>query len=205
MSIASTPDEAHHSQESTPPRLLDNGTLGFWIFLSAESVLFASLIGTYILLHTSTNGGPTPQSAFDIPLTFMNTMALLLSSLTMGIAYLQVQRQNFGGMRLWLGVTVLLGMVFLGGTIHEFMGFYKLGLTISSSPFGSAFFTVVGFHALHVTFGLFWLISMIVYSYKASFKAESVRKLGILSLYWHFVDVVWILIFTVIYLLAKAA
>ena len=205
MSIASTPDEAHHSEGNTPARILDNGTLGFWIFLSAESVLFASLIGSYILLHNSTNGGPTPQSVFSIPLTFMNTIALLLSSLTMGLAYFHVQRQRFAAMRLWLVVTVLLGMVFLAGTVHEFTGFYHLGLTISSSPFGSAFFTLVGFHAMHVTFGLFWLISTIVYSYKSSFRGESVRKLGILSLYWHFVDVVWILIFTVVYLLGKAA
>jgi cytochrome c oxidase subunit 3 len=196
---AAAASEAHASSPG-----IDNSTLGFWIFLSAECVLFASLIGTYILLHTQTNGGPTPKSIFDLRLTFVGTIALLLSSLTMVLAYYQVIRGRFAQMRGWLLVTIALGLVFLVETAYEFAGFWSHGLTLQASPFGSAFYTLVGFHAMHVTFGLFWITSLLVYSFKPQFARESVTKVGVMGLYWHFVDVVWVVIFSVVYLLGKA-
>ena len=192
------------SQSHAEPQGLDNSTLGFWIFLSAECVLFASLIGTYILLHNQTNGGPTPHSIFDLRLTFVGTIALLLSSLTMVLGYYQLVRGRVGAMRGWLVVTILLGLVFLVETGYEFAGFYQAGLTLQSSPFGSAFYTLVGFHAMHVTFGLFWITSLLIYSFKPRFAQEAITKVGVMGLYWHFVDVVWVVIFSVVYLLGKA-
>ncbi|MCL6595583.1 MAG: cytochrome c oxidase subunit 3 [Firmicutes bacterium] len=183
---------------------VDNATLGFWIFLSAESILFASLIGTYILLHTQTNGGPAPRTIFDLRLTFVGTIALLLSSLTMVLAYYQVVRGRLSAMRGWLVVTIALGLVFLLETAYEFAGFWAKGLTLQVSPFGSAFYTLVGFHAMHVTFGVFWISSLLAYSFKPQFPEESVTKVGVMGLYWHFVDVVWVVIFSVVYLLGKA-
>lgn len=192
---------AHHEGAG---QSIDNSTLGFWIFLSAECILFASLIGTYILLHTQTNGGPTPKSIFDLRLTFIGTIALLLSSLTMVLGYYQVVRGNFRGLRVWLLVTIGLGLVFLVETAYEFAGFWHAGLTLQASPFGSAFYTLVGFHAMHVTFGLFWITSLLFYSFKPQFARESLTKVGVMGLYWHFVDVVWVVIFSVVYLLGKA-
>jgi cytochrome c oxidase subunit III len=194
---------ASSTHEAASPSI-DNSTLGFWIFLSAECILFASLIGTYLLLHTQTNGGPSPKSIFDLRLTFIGTIALLLSSLTMVLGYYQVIRGNLRGLRIWLLVTVGLGLVFLVETAYEFAGFWHQGLTLQTSPFGSAFYTLVGFHAMHVTFGLFWIISMLFYSFKPQFVRESVTKIGVMGLYWHFVDVVWVVIFSVVYLLGKA-
>ena len=193
---------AASSHEAAGPSI-DNSTLGFWIFLSAECVLFASLIGTYLLLHTQTNGGPTPKGIFDLRLTFIGTIALLLSSLTMVLGYYQVIRGNLRGLRIWLVVTVALGLVFLVETAFEFAGFWHAGLTLQTSPFGSAFYTLVGFHAMHVTFGLFWIISLLVYSFKDGITPANTSKVWIAGLYWHFVDVVWVIIFTVVYLMQK--
>lgn len=204
MAHAAPSEAGSASGTHAPPQSLDNSTLGFWIFLSAECVLFASLIGTYILLHNQTNGGPTPHSIFDLRLTFVGTIALLLSSLTMVLGYYQVLRGNVKGMRAWLVVTILLGLVFLVETAYEFSGFWAQGLTLQSSPFGSAFYTLVGFHAMHVTFGLFWITSLLIYSFKPRFNQEAATKVGVMGLYWHFVDVVWVVIFSVVYLLGKA-
>lgn len=184
-------------------RPLDNSVLGLWVWLSAETVFFASLIGTYLLLHTDTNNGLTPKQAFDLPLTFLGTIILLSSSMTMALGYAQIQRKNVQGLRFWLTITAILGMAFLGFQAVEFTGFYHHHLTLSSSPFGSAFFTLTGFHGLHVAFGVFWLLSLLAYTYKKNFLEEGVTKVQVLGLYWHFVDVVWVVIFSLVYLLGK--
>jgi len=203
--MADLAPSGHGAADASAPQSLDNSTLGFWIFLSAECILFASLIGTYILLHNQTNGGPSPQSIFDLRLTFIGTIALLASSFTMVIAYVHTLGGRYAAMRQWLVVTILLGLVFEVETAYEFKGFWDKGLTLQTSPFGSAFYTLVGFHAMHVLFGVFWITSLIFYSYKKTFSAESATKVGVMGLYWHFVDVVWIVIFSVVYLLGKAA
>ena len=180
-----------------------NAVLALWIWLSAESVFFATLIGTYLLMHTQTNGGLSPKTAFDIPLTFIGTIILLSSSMTMALGYAQVQRGNIGRFRAWLVLTAILGLGFLSFQAVEFTTFYHRGLTLHSSPFGSAFFTLTGFHGLHVLFGVFWLVSVLLYSFKPTFLQEARTKVQVLGLYWHFVDVVWVVIFSLVYLLGK--
>jgi cytochrome c oxidase subunit 3 len=191
------PAEAHQDSETA-----SNATLGLWIWLSAESIFFASLIGTYLLSHTQTAGGLTPK-AFDLHLTFAATIILLSSSLTMALGYAQLLKGNIQAFRVWLVVTAILGLGFLGGQAIEFSTFYHKGLTLESSPFGSAFFTLVGFHGAHVLFGVFWLVSTLIYSYKPTFLPEARSKAQVLGLYWHFVDVVWVVIFSLVYLLGQ--
>jgi len=182
---------------------VDNSVLGVWIWLSAEAVFFATLIGTYLLMHTHTNNGLTPKQAFDLPLTFIGTLILLSSSMTMAIGYAQLQRGRLPLFRIWLLITAVLGLGFLGFQAFEFTGFYHRGLTLQSSPFGSAFFTLTGFHGLHVAFGVFWLLSLFAYTFKPKFLEEGITKTQVLGLYWHFVDVVWVVIFSVVYLMGK--
>jgi|BEDMetMinimDraft_2_1075160.scaffolds.fasta_scaffold13648_2 cytochrome c oxidase subunit 3 len=198
--VREAPTEVPAVVAAPPP---DNATLALWVWLSAEAVFFASLIGTYLLLHTQTNHGITPRQAFDLPLTFLGTIILLSSSMTMALGYAQIQRGNVAGLRRWLIVTAILGLGFLAFQGVEFTHFYSIGLTLKSSPFGSAFFTLTGFHGLHVFFGVFWIVSLLAYSFRPEFRAEAVTKTQVLGLYWHFVDVVWVVIFSLVYLLGK--
>lgn len=193
----------HPVAELVAQEPIDNSVLGLWVWLSAEALFFASLIGVYFLLHTDTNHGLTPKTAFDLPLTFVGTIILLSSSMTMALGYNQMRRGNVVGLRRWLVATAFLGLAFLGFQAKEFTGFYSRGLTLSSSPFGSSFFTLTGFHGLHVLFGVFWLLSLLAYTYKPTFMQEAKTKVQVLGLYWHFVDVVWVVIFTFVYLMGK--
>jgi cytochrome c oxidase subunit 3 len=182
----------------------DHAMLGIWIFLSAECAFFASLIGTYLVLHTQTAGGLGPSDLLGTP-TLIGTLVLLTSSFTMVLGVSALQDGNPGRMRMWLGWTALLGLVFLGFQAYEFHNFYVHGLTLQSSAFGSAFFTLTGFHGMHVAFGVFWILSLIVWSLKKKeIKKEWISKFQVAGLYWHFVDMVWVVIFTVVYLVGKA-
>ncbi|MBX5467512.1 MAG: cytochrome c oxidase subunit 3 [Firmicutes bacterium] len=194
-----------HPVETEMPAAPDNSVLGVWIWLSAESLFFASLIATFLLLHNQTNGGPGLGRLIDLQLTFIATVTLLSSSLTMALGYAQVLKGNLGGFRFWLVVTALLGLGFAGMQAFEFHHLYTQGFSLSSSPAGSAFFTLTGFHGLHVLFGAFWLISLLAFSFKKEFVEEAAVKVKVLGLYWHFVDVVWVIIFTVVYLMGKVA
>ncbi len=181
----------------------DNRVLGFWIFLSGECAFFASLIGTYLSLNTHTAGATTLVSLIDLPLTGLMTLSLLTSSLTMVFAFLAMNRGELQAMKVWLWVTALLGAVFLDLQIFEFSHYMASGFTMGTSAAASAFFALVGFHGLHVAFGLFWIISLLSYSFKDGITAANTSKVWIAGLYWHFVDVVWVIIFTVVYLLPK--
>lgn len=198
--------QLHGHDEITPEVALaqDNRILGFWIFLSAECAFFAALIGTYLALQTHTAGGPGPHQLFDLPLTAVMTLDLLTSSLTMVFAFMAMDRGDIRGMRLWIWLTALLGLAFLELQAYEFTNYWASGLHFSSSGFGSAFFALVGFHGLHVTFGVFWLLSLLAVSLKDGITPKNTSKVWIAGLYWHFVDVVWVLIFTVVYLMGKA-
>jgi cytochrome c oxidase subunit III len=179
-----------------------NKFLGFWLFLGAETVLFASLFGTYLALAGSTAGGPTSQQMFDLKLVFIATMLLLTSSLTSVYAMYHMKNGNFKGMQLWLGITVLLGLSFLGLEIYEFTHYVtEFGFGFTTSAFGSAFYTLVGCHGLHVTFGLAWIIVLMVRNAKRGLTLYNAPKFYVASLYWHFIDVVWVFIFTVVYLM----
>ncbi|MGR5993726.1 cytochrome c oxidase subunit III [Bacillus cereus] len=179
-----------------------NKFVGFWLFLGGETVLFASLFGTYLALKNSTNGGPTSQEMFQMPLVFIMTMLLLTSSLTSVYAMYHMKNFNFKKMRLWLLVTVLLGLGFLGFEIYEFYHYtHEFKHTMRSSAFGSAFYALVGTHGLHVLFGLCWILTLIFRNAKRGLNLYNAPKFYVASIYWHFIDVVWVFIFTVVYLM----
>ncbi|HDR7791674.1 TPA: cytochrome c oxidase subunit III [Bacillus luti] len=179
-----------------------NKFVGFWLFLGGETVLFASLFGTYLALKNSTNGGPTSQEMFQMPLVFIMTMLLLTSSLTSVYAMYHMKNFNFKKMQFWLLVTVLLGLGFLGFEIYEFYHYtHEFKHTMRSSAFGSAFYALVGTHGLHVLFGLCWILTLIFRNAKRGLNLYNAPKFYVASIYWHFIDVVWVFIFTVVYLM----
>ncbi|MBO1578821.1 MULTISPECIES: cytochrome c oxidase subunit III [Bacillus] len=179
-----------------------NKFVGFWLFLGGETVLFASLFGTYLALKNSTNGGPTSQEMFQMPLVFIMTMLLLTSSLTSVYAMYHMKNFNFKQMQFWLIVTVLLGLGFLGFEIYEFYHYtHEFKHTMRSSAFGSAFYALVGTHGLHVLFGLLWILTLVFRNAKRGLNLYNAPKFYVASIYWHFIDVVWVFIFTVVYLM----
>lgn len=181
-----------------------NKFLGLWFFLGGETVLFASLFGTFVALRNSTAGGPTSQEMFGLGLVFIMTVLLLTSSLTSVYAIYHMKNNNFKLMQLWLGITGLLGLGFLSLEIYEFAHYITdYGFTFRSSAFGSAFYTLVGFHGGHVIFGVSWLITLLIRNAKRGLNLYNAPKFYIFSLYWHFIDVVWVFVFTVVYLMGK--
>jgi cytochrome c oxidase subunit 3 len=179
-----------------------NKFVGFWLFLGGETVLFATLFATFLALRNSTAGGASTQELFELPLVFVATMILLTSSLTSVYAMYHMKNFQFGKMQLWLGITVLLGAAFLALEIYEFYHYvHEYEFTISSSALGSAFYTLVGTHGAHVAFGLLWIITLMVRNAKRGLNLYNAPKFYVASLYWHFIDVVWVFIFTVVYLM----
>ncbi len=180
-----------------------NKILGFWLFLGGEVVLFGSLFATFIALRNSYAGGPTGQELFDLKLVALATFLLLTSSMTSVMAILGMHRHDFAAMQRWLIITVLLGAGFLGLEIYEFNHYIHEGHTMSSSAFGSAFYTLVGFHGAHVLGGVVWIALLIMQTAKKGLTVVTAPKIYLASLYWHFVDLVWVFIFTVVYLMGK--
>lgn len=180
-----------------------NKFLGFWLFLGGETVLFASLFATYLALKDKVPSSEhlLAKDLFQMPLAFLMTMLLLTSSLTSVYAMYHMKNFNFKKMQLWLGITVVLGASFLGLEIYEFNEYIHEGHTFTSSAFGSAFYTLVGFHGAHVAFGLLWIITLMVRNAKRGLTLYNAPKFYVASLYWHFIDVVWVFIFTVVYLM----
>lgn len=183
-----------------------NKFLGLWFFLGGETVLFASLFGVYLSLRNSTAGGPTSQELFGAELVFIMTFLLLTSSLTSVYAIYHMKNQDFKKMQLWFGITAILGLGFLAFEIYEFTHYIiDYGFTFRSSAFGSAFYTLVGFHGGHVVFGLSWLIALMVRNAKRGLDLYNAPKYNTFALYWHFIDVVWVFIFTVVYLMGMVS
>ena len=191
-----TQDVQHHTSTG-----LDNTKLAMWAFLGSECLFFGSLISTYLLYRSRTGSGPTPAEVYDIPFTSVSSFVLLMSSLTMVLALSAIQRGNHKGLRVWLLATAFLGMTFIGGQIYEFTTFYEEGLTLSQSPFGSAFFVLTGFHGAHVTVGILMLLLTTGLSMAGRIPQAESRKVELVGLYWHFVDIIWVIIFTVVYLI----
>ncbi|MGE7927161.1 cytochrome c oxidase subunit 3 [Lysinibacillus sp. JNUCC-51] len=180
-----------------------NKVVGFWIFLACEVVLFASLFATYLALK---NKGPagmefTTQSLFELPLAFAMTMLLLTSSLTSVYAIYHMRNFNFKAMQTWFGITVLLGLGFLGLEIYEFNHYVGLGFTFNQSAFSTSFYSLVGTHGFHVTLGLVWITTLMLRNAKRGLNLYNAPKFFVAALYWHFIDVVWVFIFTVVYLM----
>lgn len=173
---------------------------GFWIFLGAEIVLFATLFATYLVMHGATDGGPTSQHLFEVKEFMIETMLLLTSSFTSGLAILGMRNGNKKSFMIWMGVTLLLGLGFLYFEINEFLTYMGEGAGPTRSAFLSAFFLLVGTHGAHVTVGIFWILGVLSQIAKRGFTPMTTRKAFITGLYWHFLDVVWIFIFTAVYL-----
>ena len=179
-----------------------NKFIGFWVFLGGETVLFATLFATFLALRDSTAGGASTQELFDIKLVFVATMLLLTSSLTSVYAIYHMKNFQFGKMQFWFGVTVLLGLAFLVLEIYEFNHYmHEYEFKLTSSALGSAFYTLVGTHGAHVAFGLLWITTLMIRNAKRGLNLYNAPKYYVASLYWHFIDVVWVFIFTVVYLM----
>jgi len=180
----------------------ENGTLfGFWLYLMSDCLVFACLFAGYAVLGRNYAGGPTGAELFDLRLVAVNTSLLLLSSITYGFAMLAVQRGALRTTLLWLAITGLLGAGFIGIELQEFAHLIHEGAGPQRSAFLSSFFTLVGTHGLHVTFGIVWLITLMMQSAKHGLIPENRRRLMCLSMFWHFLDVVWIGVFTFVYLM----
>jgi cytochrome o ubiquinol oxidase subunit 3 len=175
--------------------------LGFWIYLMSDALLFAALFATYGVLSTSYAGGPTPRELFDLPLVALNTAILLVSSITYGFAMLAMERGALRRTQLWLLVTGLLGAAFVGVELYEFSHLIAEGATPQRSGFLSGFFTLVATHGLHVTVGIVWILVMLVQLQQRGLHLDNKRSLLCLSMFWHFLDVIWIGVFTFVYLL----
>lgn len=175
--------------------------LGFWIYLMSDALLFASLFAMFGVLSSSFAGGPTPRELFDLGLVAANTAILLVSALTCGLAMISLQAGRLEATRWWLVVTALLGAAFVGIELHEFGELIAEGATPQRSGYLSAFFTLVGTHGLHVTLGVVWIAVMLVQLGQRGLHADNRRRLLCLSMFWHFLDVIWIGVFTFVYLL----
>ena len=195
---ALAPREYHLAHEPHP----ENGTsLGFWLYLMSDCLIFAGLFATFGVLGRSYAAGPTGKELFDLSLVAINTAFLLASSITFGFAMLQKQKKNVNGTLLWLAITGLLGLCFLGVELYEFHHLIHEGATPQRSAFLSSFFTLVGTHGIHVTFGLIWLVTLMIQISKHGLIEANVRRINCLSMFWHFLDVVWIGVFTFVYLM----
>jgi len=184
---------AHHPQQGT--------LLGFWVYLMSDCLIFACLFAVYGVLGRSYAAGPSGADLFDLPLVALNTSMLLLSSITYGFAMLEMQRKRINAVLLWLGITGLLGAAFIGLEIYEFRHLIHEGAGPQRSAFLSAFFALVGTHGLHVSFGIVWLVVLMVQVRQRGLGVENRRRLMCLSMFWHFLDVVWIGVFTFVYLM----
>ncbi|ARU05351.1 cytochrome o ubiquinol oxidase subunit III [Comamonas serinivorans] len=190
--------EYHLAHEPHP----ENGTaLGFWLYLMSDCLIFASLFATWGVLGRNFAGGPNGAELFDLTLVALNTAFLLLSSITFGFAMLRKQVNDKGGTLLWLAITGFFGLCFLAVELYEFHHLIHVGAGPQSSAAMSAFFALVGTHGLHVTFGLIWLVVLMIQISKHGLIHENKRRLMCLSMFWHFLDVVWIGVFTFVYLM----
>ncbi|WP_028609494.1 cytochrome o ubiquinol oxidase subunit III [Paenibacillus harenae] len=186
--------EEHHDQEAMK-------TFGFWLFLITDVILFGTLFATFVVLRLNTDGGPTGAELIELNGIIISTFILLTSSFTSGVSVLEMNKGSKRGLILWLAITALLGAAFIYLEVAEFMHLVHEGATIGTSAYWSAFFTLVGTHGLHVTVGLVWMVALMLQLSRRGITPVTKRKVGIISLYWHFLDVVWIFVFTIVYLM----
>lgn len=186
--------DGHHDLEAL--RLM-----GFWIFLITDCILFGTLFATFAVLRENTAAGPTGSEMFEMAGIIAETFILLTSSFTSGLALLSMNRGDKKGLIGWLAVTAALGACFIGLELNEFIHLVHEGVTISTSAYWSAFYTLVSTHGIHVTIGLFWMIAIMIQLGRHGITPVTRRKVNVIGLYWHFLDVVWIFVFTVVYML----
>jgi cytochrome o ubiquinol oxidase subunit 3 len=187
-------EEPHHPEGNSTP-------LGFWIYLMSDCLIFSILFATFAVLGHRYGGGPGPKELFDLPLIAVNTAMLLFSSLTYGFAMLAMHKGDQPGVMKWLAATAGFGLCFLAIELYEFNHLIHIGAGPGRSAFLSAFFTLVGTHGLHVTFGLIWMATLVLQVRKYGLTSANRRRLECLSMFWHFLDVIWIGVFTFVYLM----
>ena len=195
---------ADHSHETNTG--VSNPKLAIWLFLSSEALFFGAFISTYFLYRgrdTQFNKGPKPEQFFNIPFTSVTSFILLMSSLTMVLALAAIQRGDHRRFRIWLLATAIFGATFIAGQVFEFTEFYREGLSLSTNMFGTTFYVLTGLHGAHVTMGIIWLLLLWGRSMQGRLPQEKSEAVEIAGLYWHFVDVVWIFIFTAVYLIPQ--
>ena len=175
--------------------------LGFWLYLMSDCLIFAMLFATFGVLGSNYAAGPSPKDLFDLPLVALNTSMLLLSSITYGFAMLTMDKNRIASTQIWLAITGLFGLAFISIELYEFAHMIHEGATPQRSAFLSSFFTLVGTHGLHVTFGIVWLVTLMVQVARRGLIPANRRRLMCLSMFWHFLDVVWIGVFTFVYLM----
>ena len=186
-------EEDHHPENST--------NLGFWLYLMSDCLIFAILFATYAVVGRNYAAGPSPADLFDLPLVALNTAMLLFSSITYGFAMLNMTEGKRGATQGWLAITALFGLAFLCIEMYEFTHLIHEGAGPQRSAFLSSFFVLVGTHGLHVTFGLIWLVVLMVQVQMKGLITANKRRLMCLSLFWHFLDLIWIGVFTFVYLM----
>jgi heme/copper-type cytochrome/quinol oxidase subunit 3 len=180
---------------------ISNNKLAMWLFLGSECLLFGGLISTYMLYRGRHSGSLGPDQIYDIPFTSVSSFVLLMSSLTMVMAVSAISRRDVRNAKVWLVITALLGATFVGGQAYEFSSFYREGLGFTTSLFSSSFYTLTGFHGVHVTVGIIMLLSLTGMITKERVPGDKSEVVELVGLYWHFVDIVWIVIFTLVYLI----
>ena len=186
----------------TEERHAEGGTaLGFWLYLMSDCLVFAVLFATYAVLGRSFAAGPTGADLFDLPTVALNTSMLLLSSITYGFAMLEMAHGRTSRMQVWLAITGLFGIAFVTLELREFAHMFHEGATPQRSAFLSSFYALVGTHGLHVTFGIVWLVTLMVQVAQRGLIEANTRRLMCLSMFWHFLDIVWIGVFTFVYLM----
>ena len=185
---------------AVPPEAESKTLFGFWLYLMTDCVLFASLFATYAVLQSNTNGGPDGSTLFSLPYVLTETLLLLTSSFTCGLAMLAVYRGARRKVLAWLSVTFLLGLAFLVMELSEFSRLAAAGNSWQRSGFLSSFFTLVGTHGLHITVGLLWMAVLMFKVVRRGLAPGTIRRLMLLSMFWHFLDIIWIFIFTIVYL-----
>jgi heme/copper-type cytochrome/quinol oxidase subunit 3 len=190
--------ESHGAHGSTG---LSNNKLAMWLFLGSDCLLFGALISTYMLYRGRVQRGPNPNALYNIPFTSVSSFVLLMSSLTMVLAVTASKRGDMRRTRIWLTTTALLGATFVGAQVFEFTSFYRAKLGFTTSLFGSSFYTLTGFHGVHVSIGVIMLLSIVALTLRGRIPGDKAEVVELIGLYWHFVDIVWIVIFTLVYLI----
>jgi heme/copper-type cytochrome/quinol oxidase subunit 3 len=180
---------------------VDNRKLAIWTFIASEVMFFTGLIVTYMVMRGRSTTGPYPAEVLSVPLVAINTFVLLGSSFTMVTALSAIERGDARGLRRWLSATAVLGLLFLSGQAFEFISLAREGAPLSSSLFGATFFTLTGFHGMHVLVGVIWIAFVLARAFRGGVTQENHLAVELVGLYWHFVDIVWIIIFTIVYLL----
>ncbi|MBS0647969.1 MAG: cytochrome o ubiquinol oxidase subunit III [Verrucomicrobia bacterium] len=191
------------SQEAHLNETFSKTTFGFWTYLMTDCVLFATLFATFIVLHNNTYGGPSGKELFSLPFALTETLILLASSFTCTLSKIAGAREDKKGMIAWFAVTFLLGLAFICMELNEFTHLVQDGNSWQRSAFLSAFFTLVGTHGLHISLGLIWMVILLVPVSRNGLTPVSHKRLTCLRMFWHFLDVVWIFIFTIVYLMGS--